>query len=72
MNPAMLLSFKKKWDEFSVRHPKFVAFLGTLKNKGLDEGSIIDVAITLPNGEKYQSNIKLTAEDVEMIKGLVK
>ena len=70
VNPAALLSFKKKWDEFATRHPRFVAFLGALKNQGVAEGSVIDIKVTMPNGEAYQSNIKLTPEDVELIKSL--
>ena len=70
MNPAALLTLKKKWEEFSSRHPKFVSFLGCLKGKGMTEGSIIDITVTLPNGEKYQSNLKFTAEDIEAIKNL--
>ena len=70
LNPAALLTFKKKWDEFSARHPKFVAFLSALKSQGVAEGSIIDVKVTMPNGETFQSNIKLTAEDVELVRSL--
>lgn len=70
VNPAALLTFKKKWDEFSARHPKFVSFLGVLKNRGVDVGSVIDIKVTLPNGETFQSNLKLTQEDVEAIKSL--
>lgn len=70
VNPAALLTFKKKWDEFSGRHPKFVSFLGALKNQGITEGSIIDMKVTMPNGEVFQSNIKLTHEDIELIRGL--
>lgn len=70
VNPAALLTFKKKWEEFSMRHPKFVAFLGALKNQGMAEGSIIDIKVTMPNGESFQSNIKLTAEDVEFVRSM--
>ncbi|MBQ2183754.1 MAG: hypothetical protein II399_03890 [Lachnospiraceae bacterium] len=70
VNPAALLTFKKKWDEFSGRHPRFVSFLGALKNQGITEGSIIDMKVTMPNGEVFQSNIKLTPEDIELIRGL--
>lgn len=70
VNPATLLTLKKRWEEFSVRHPKFVAFLGAMKNRGMAEGSVIDMKITMPDGEVFQSNIKLTAEDIELIKGL--
>lgn len=70
VNPATLLTLKKRWEEFSARHPKFVAFLGAMKNRGMAEGSVIDMKITMPDGEVFQSNIKLTAEDIELIKGL--
>ena len=45
-------------------------FLSAMKAKGLNENTIIDMKITLPNGEVYQSNIKLSAEDVEAIRNL--
>lgn len=71
INPAALLSAKKKFEEFSGRHPKFVAFLSAMKSSGgISEGTVIDVKVTLPSGEAYQSNLKLTAEDIEMIKSL--
>lgn len=71
INPAAILTIKKQWHEFSGRHPKFVAFLHTIKSKGLAENTVIDLKVTLPNGEVYQSNLKLTAEDVEAIKNFV-
>ena len=70
VNPAALLTLKKQWEEFSERHPKFVAFLSALKNQGMAEGSIIDIKVTMPNGETFQSNIKLTAEAVELVRSL--
>ena len=71
VNPAMLLTLKKKWEEFSVRHPKFVSFIQALKGRGVTEGSIIDITVTMPDGEKFQSNLKLSAEDIEMIRSLM-
>lgn len=70
VNPAALLTFKKKWDEFSGRHPRFVSFIGAMQQSGVPVGSIIDISVTLPSGEKYQSNLKLTEEDIEMIRSL--
>ncbi|MBR6094500.1 MAG: hypothetical protein IKP92_05720 [Lachnospiraceae bacterium] len=72
MNPTMLLSLKKKWEEFSVRHPKFVQFLQTVIAQGVGEDCIIDVTVTFPDGKSYQSNMKVTAEDVELIRGLAR
>lgn len=72
MNPAMILTLKKKWEEFSERHPKFAAFLHQLAGSGVGEGSVIDITVTLPDGRKMQSNMRLSAEDVELIQGLMK
>ena len=72
MNPAMLLTFKKKWEEFTERHPKFALFLHDVAGRGVDVGSVIDITITLPDGKVFQSNMKVTEEDVELIKGLAK
>lgn len=69
-NPAALLQFKKQWEDFSVRHPRFVQFLYTLINSNVGEGAIIDVKVTLPSGEVVQSNMKVTAEDVELIRNI--
>lgn len=68
VNPAALLTFKKKIEEFGMRHPRFVSFIQALKGQEMPVGSIIDITVTMPTGETYQSNIKLTAEDLEMLK----
>ncbi len=68
----MLLSLKKKYDEFSERHPKFVQFLHTVIGQGVGEDCIIDVTVTFPDGKTYQSNMKVTPEDVELIRSFAK
>ena len=70
MNPAMLFTLKKKIEEFQGRHPKFAMFIQDLMKSGVGEGSIIDVSVTLPNGQVLKSNMKVSAEDVELIKDL--
>ena len=37
---------------------------------GVGEGSVIDITVTLPDGRTLQSNMRVTAEDVELIKDL--
>ena len=69
INPAKLLQFRKDWGEFENRYPKFVKFIGAVVQSGIGEDSVIDVCVTLPDGRKLESNMKLTAEDVEFIKG---
>ena len=70
MNPTMLFGLKKKFEEFQERHPKFAMFAQDVMRSGVGEGSIIDISITLPDGQVLRSNMKVTAEDVELIKDL--
>lgn len=70
MNPAKLLSLKKDWEAFAQRHPRFVQFILAVAQNGMGEGSVIDVTVTLPDGKTYQSNMRLTQEDVEFVKGI--
>lgn len=68
INPAVLITFKKKIEEFGMRHPRFVSFIQALKGREMPVGSVIDITVTMPDGETFQSNIKLTEEDIEMLK----
>ena len=72
MDLGMLLSFKKKWEEFTARHPKFAAFITDVAGKGIDEGSVIDITITMSDGKVYQSNMRVSEEDLELILGLMR
>lgn len=69
MNPAKLLTLKKEYTAFSQRHPKFMQFIITLIQNGVGVGSVIDVTVTMPDGRNWTSNMKVTEEDVEFIKG---
>ena len=40
-----------------------------MKN-GVGEGSVIDIKITLPDGRELESNLKVSAEDVEFLKNV--
>ncbi|BCN29326.1 hypothetical protein [Anaeromicropila herbilytica] len=70
MNPAKILKMKKAWDTFTNNHPMLPKFLSAVKNKGLEEGTIIEMNITTTSGEVLKSNIKLTASDIELMKEL--
>ena len=70
MNPAMLFTMKKKFEDFQQRHPKFAMFIQDVMKSGVGEGSVIGISITLPDGQILRSNMKVTAEDVELIKDL--
>lgn len=70
INPAKLLQFSKDWKGFEGRHPKFVMFLKSAMQSGVGVDSIVDIQITLPDGRKIESNMKICPEDVEFIKNI--
>ncbi len=65
MNPMLLMQMQQKFATFQKEHPKVLPFFKAVGNQALKEGSIIDVKVTTPEGENLESNIKLTANDIE-------
>lgn len=66
---------KQSWDTFKRNHPKFPEFLKYITNKGVTEGTNIEITVTYPDGQNVKSNVKLKAQDVEIfnsMKGLWK
>lgn len=69
-NPASILQFRKDWGEFEERHPKFVTFLGALFKSGISEGSVVEITVTLPDGKKLESNMRISDKDLEFMKNI--
>ena len=70
INPLKLLQLKSSWEQFQNRHPKFSAFLNAAAGASLEAGTIIDVTITSPAGGRIGTNLKLTAEDIQLLQEL--
>lgn len=70
INPMKLMQLKSMWDKFQGNHPKFPLFLKAASQKGMEEGSVIAITITTPEGKDISSNIKLTASDMELVNTL--
>lgn len=66
-NPAAILQLMNLWSRFQNNHPKFPKFLSAVVRNGIKEGSIIEIKVTTAEGESYDSNLKINAEDMEMI-----
>ena len=72
MNPTMLFKMKGMWDRFTQNHPKFPLFLRAAQQKGIQEGTILAVSITTPSGEKLETNLRVTADDMQLFEELKK
>ena len=69
-NMGQMLGLVGAWSAFQKNHPKFRAFLHAARVKGLREGSVIEISILTPEGEKIETNLRVKAEDLEMIQKL--
>ena len=58
------------WKTKKSNHPKFPSFCQAFSRKVLKEGSIIEIAITTPEGEKIETNLKVKDSDLELLKQL--
>ncbi len=66
-NPAALFQLMNLWNRFQNSHPKFPKFLKAVTQNGIKEGSIVEIRVTTAEGESFDSNLKITADDMEMI-----
>ena len=69
INPGAIFKIKKSWETFTQNHPKFQPFL-TVAAGQVEEGSIIEVAITNAQGEKITTNMRITESDMELFRSL--
>lgn len=70
INPAKLFKMKKAWDTFELNHPKFPKFLKEVSKNAIEEGTLIEISVTTPEGKNISSNIKVTQSDKEMFSEL--
>lgn len=69
-NPAKLFQFKSMWEKFCANHPRFQPFLQAVGQSGVKEGSIFEITVTTPEGQRLTTNLKLKEEDIELVESL--
>ncbi len=67
---AMLQKLKSGIDRFRANHPTFPLFLKAVSQDALREGSVIEISVTTPEGKNYCSNVRLNADDMELMETL--
>ena len=71
MDLGALMKIKTAWDKFTGNHPKFPGFLNAVRAQGIKEGAILEIRVTNPGEETLMGNIKVTAEDLELLNTLM-
>ena len=66
---SKLQDMKKHWNRFQENHPKFLRFLQAAE-KSVEEGSLIEIRVTAPDGTSLETNLRLKEEDIEMIRDM--
>lgn len=70
MNPADLIKIMGMKKRFENSHPKFFPFLRTVMKRGIAPGTILEIKVVSPGGETLESNLKVTAEDLQLLQEL--
>lgn len=71
MNPVQLMKLKGNFVDFKKRHQMLTKFVkkigGTMEN-----GTVIEIAVTSPEGETAKTNMKVTQEDMSFFESIRK
>ena len=67
MNPMLLMQHQQRLGLFQQDHPKVIPFFQAVGANAVTEGTVFAVKVTTPDGKVLESNIKLTANDIETI-----
>ena len=69
MDPFKMMHIKPALEQFAERHPRFVQFLG-FASGALQEGSLLEISIKDPEGKRAVTNLRVSAEDAELMRQL--
>ncbi|MBP3201441.1 MAG: hypothetical protein J6M39_07330 [Lachnospiraceae bacterium] len=72
MDFGMMLKLGGLWAKFSKNHPKFPQFVKAVQKNGFNADTVIDLTITYPDGNKIDTNIKITEDDLKLFEELKK
>ena len=71
INPMTLLKIRRMWGEFTAAHPKILSYFRELSSSGyIGEDSVIDITVTDADGRSLRCNMKVTQNDLELIRSI--
>lgn len=69
INPVKLMQLKGMVDRFKANHPRIPGFFNAAA-ASIAEGSVIEMSVIDPEGKKLCANIRVTAEDMDLLRQL--
>lgn len=70
INPMKAMALKSEYAKFQKRHPKVLPFFQAVYSNALKENTVIEMQVSTEEGTTYTSNIRITEEDIQMLKDL--
>ena len=70
INPMQILKIRDTLNAFRNRHPGFSHFIGDIRRRGLPEGTVMDMTVTMPDGKTMKTNFRVSQEDLDLIRML--
>ncbi len=68
INPFDFFKVKAGLGKLGEEHPKLFPFMQAVSAAGAKEGTIVEMKVTTPEGQVLESNLKLTANDIELFR----
>ena len=68
INPFDFFKVKAGLGKLGEEHPKLFPFMKAVSAAGAREGTIVEMRVTTPEGQVLESNMKLTANDIELFR----
>ena len=69
MNLGNIMQLKNSWAAFTQNHPKFPKFLQAA-GTAVKEDTLIEIRLTTAEGKVIETNLKVKASDIELIRNL--
>jgi hypothetical protein len=70
MNMGNIMKLMNLKNQFAQTHPKFAAFFQNGLAQGIEEGSVIEITVTKPDGTATTGNMRVQQSDLEMLQEL--
>lgn len=70
INPGAIMKLMSAKNQFANAHPKFASFINTVIRQGIQEGSVIEITVTGPEGTPVTGNMKVQASDLQLLEEL--
>ena len=68
INPLDFFKVKAGLGKLGEEHPKLFPCMKAVSAAGAREGTIVEMKVTTPEGQVLESNMKLTANDIELFR----